>query len=372
MRINNNISAMNTLRTLGSSEKGLARSIGRLSSGLRINRAADDAAGLGIANKMRADLRSMRQASRNAEQATAVLQVAEGGAQTISQVVERMKELATQAASDNTDSSGRARIDLEYQQLKAEITRVVDTTKFQNSVLLDGTLNNAVDTNVANSTVLAAASHVQTVTISGVAADTYTITNNADSTFTISDSAGTLTQTVDLTGVTGQSTVSFSAFGISLQTTTAFDASVATDLDGDVVVTGGGNTEFLVSSSGDYAGQDLVAVSSLDLQITTLGIAGDLQSKVNAQTELVSIDAAIGTISDVFASIGAAQNRIDYAMANTDAAVENISAAESTIRDVNMAEEVTMMTKFQVLQQAGTAMLAQANQVPQSVLSLLR
>jgi flagellin len=372
MRINTNVSALNTLGQLNKSGKAFAKSVGRLSSGFRINHASDDAAGLGIANKMRADLRSMRQASRNAEQAGSLLQVAEGGAQTISQIVDRMKELATQAASDNVDTDGRGRIQSEFSKLQDEITRIVDTTQFQGSKLLDGSLGNEVDTDLGNSTVLAAASHVQSASISGVSAGTYTITNNADSTFTIANADSSLTQTVDLTGLTGQHTVDFSAFGISLQTTAAFDASVATDLDGDVVVTGG-NTSFLVSSSGQYDGQDTVDVTSMDLSLSTLGIDGDsLGTKTGAQTALTNLDSAIGHISDVFGSIGAAQNRIDYAQQNTDAAVENVSAAESVIRDVDMAAEVTEMTKYQILQQAGTAMLAQANQAPQNVLTLLR
>ena len=129
MRINTNVSAMNTLRQLNISSRGFARSVGRLSSGFRINRAADDAAGLGIANKIRADVRSMRQASRNAEQANAVLQVAEGAASTVSQIVDRMKELATQAASDNVDSNGRGRIKSEWDALSTEIGKIAATTK---------------------------------------------------------------------------------------------------------------------------------------------------------------------------------------------------------------------------------------------------
>src|SRR5690606_19929352 len=143
MRINTNVASLNSQRILGQTGVALSRNIGRLSSGFRINRAADDAAGLGIANQLRADLRAMRQASRNAEQASSLLQVAEGATQTIQTIVERMKELAVQAASDNV--SDRTSIQAEFLQLQNEIQRIVDTTKFQNSKLLDGSFGNEVD-----------------------------------------------------------------------------------------------------------------------------------------------------------------------------------------------------------------------------------
>ncbi|MFO7260959.1 MAG: flagellin, partial [bacterium] len=139
MRINTNVASLNSNRVLQLTNTAVARTLGRLSSGYRINRSADDAAGLGIANKLRADLRSLRQAARNAEQANAMLQIAEGAAQSIQSIVERMKELATQAASANTDDNGRAKIQDEFGKLIEEIDRIVATTKFQDTALLDGT-----------------------------------------------------------------------------------------------------------------------------------------------------------------------------------------------------------------------------------------
>ena len=365
MRINTNVSALNTLRTLGTTGKEFAKSIGRLSSGFRINRAADDAAGLGIANQMRADLRSMRQASRNAEQASSVLQIAEGAAQIISGITDRMKELATQAASDNTDASGRARINTEFTELKNEITRIVNTTKFQGSPLLDGTMGNTAAWDGGTP------SDVGSVSISGTKTGDYTLTQTGKD---VTISNGGKTQT--LSGLdAGAQTLSFDLFGIDIEVESGFDvtATFETFKDPKVVKVTGGNSSFLVSSSGDYAGQDAVTLSSLNLSLDTLGVSGAaVDSKANALTALDQIDTAIRKISDVFATIGAAQNRIEYAQQNTNAAVENISAAESVIRDVDMAAEVTQMTKFQILQQAGTAMLAQANQAPQGVLALLR
>lgn len=275
MRINTNIAALNSNRILQGTNTAVSRTLGRLSSGYRINRAADDAAGLGIANRLRADIRALRQASRNAEQAVATLQIAEGATQSIQSIVERMKELATQAASDNTDADGRTRIDAEFQALIEEIDRIVDTTKFQGQALLDGSF-------------------------------------------------------------TG---------------------------------------EFMVSSSGDYAGADLVTLTAVDLSTLTATItanASDLTTTANARTVLTDVDTALGEVAAALGDIGAAQNRMEHAFNNVNIAIENYAAAESTIRDADFAAEMTELTRTQILQQAGIAMLAQANAAPQAILGLLR
>jgi len=275
VRINTNVAAMNTLRQLAQTDQAVTRSIGRLSSGFRINRAADDAAGLAIANQLRADLGAMRQATRNAEQANSLLQVAEGGANGIQRILVRMKELASQASSDNVDDTGRARIDIEYQELIAEIDRIADSTEFSGTALLDGT-------------------------------------------------AGTL--------------------------------------------------DFIVGASSTIANDTIsITGAGLDLTATTLGVdAGDVGTKATAQAELLLIDAAITDVSDVFAEVGAKQNRIDIALTQVRITVENTAAAESVIRDADMAAEFTELTKNQILAQAGMSVLAQANASSQSVLSLLQ
>ncbi|MEQ9569002.1 MAG: hypothetical protein RLN75_02335, partial [Longimicrobiales bacterium] len=241
MRINTNVASINAQRSLGMSNTSVSRSLGRLSSGYRINRAADDAAGLGIANKLRADLRALKQASRNAEQSNALLQVAEGGAQQIQGILERMKELATQSVSDNVDSNGRARIETEFQELLSEIGRIASSTKYQGSALLDGSFGAQVDSNVANSTVLAGGTEITGATISGVAAGTYTFTRDntagAES-ITLANSGSTLTQTVSLVGFTAGGSITFDAFGVTLQTSNAFDETAAGDGAGNLVVSG--------------------------------------------------------------------------------------------------------------------------------------
>lgn len=365
MRINTNVSAINSQRMLNKSTSALSRSVARLSSGFRINRAADDAAGLGIANSLRGTIRGLEQASRNAEQANSLLQVAEGGAMQVESILERMKQLATQSASDNVNDTDRTLIQAEFTELQSEISRIVDTTKFLGNTLLNGSLGNQIDS--ANSTLAGGSA-----TISGTQADTYTVTHDAaNETLTVADSGGTLSQTIDVTGASGINTYNFSAFNLNIETDGSFASGVST-VNGDVVVAGG-DTSFLVSVSGDPAGQDAVSFGSLDLQLATLGIDADsLGTKAQAVTAIGNIDSAIGVVSTSFGTIGAAQNRIEFAAANTDVALENFQAAESVIRDADMAAEVSELTKNQILQQAGTAMLAQANALPQSVLSLLQ
>ncbi len=371
MRINTNVSALNTQRILSQTNTAVARSIGRLSSGYRINRAADDAAGLGIANKMRADLRGLRQAARNAEQANSVLQIAEGATQTISGILDRMKELAVQAASDNTSDEGRAKIQAEFEKLQDEITRIVSTTKFQGRNLIDGSFGNVLDE--ANSNLLSVAGvSANSIVLNGAAAGTYTLTATATG-VTLEDANGnsqTIAGTVD--GAQGEQTWKFEQFGITVTTTNLDNGD-----GGDIVVTGG-TVSFMVSVSGEEgtgggAGMDDVSITALDLTLATLGIDGDsLDTKANAQAAIANIDAAISHVSDMFGQIGAAQNRIDFALQNVRTTIENVAAAESTIRDADMAAEMAEFTRNQILQQAGMAMLAQANAAPQLVLQLLR
>jgi flagellin len=378
MRVNTNVSALNTQRVLGQTGMKLSRSIGRLSSGFRINRAADDAAGLGIANKLRADVRSLSQAARNAEQATSLLQVAEGAVQTVSSIVDRMKELATQAASDNVDDAGRGRIKAEWDQLSTEIQKIVDTTKFQGKALLNGTFGNFVDSVANGSTAMGGGTGMYAASLSGTAAGTYSFTQAADGELTVSN--GTVTQTV--TGLAaGKQSVVFDQFGITLQLDTNFDeTNAAGTLAGNdiVVAAGSGGGSFLVRSSGAYSSDDLISLTTLDLSTgaSGLNISGIAFTGTGTgaewQAALTTLDGAFDVVSSVFGEIGAAQNRIDYATANVRTSIENIAAAESTIRDADMAAEMTEFTKYQILQQAGVAMLAQANAAPQLVLSLLQ
>jgi len=274
MRINTNVSALSAARNLTNTQNAVAASTQKLSSGFRITRAADDAAGLGTANVLRSDIRAYNQATRNAEQADSVYSIAEGAASSVQSMLERMKELATQAASDTVDSNGRGRINDEFTQLASEIDRTVSGTKFQGGALLDGT---------------------------------YSAT-------------------------------------------------------------------FLVGASGDYTGNDTLAVdgSKMDLSTTTLGVGSStVDTLTSAQSALTALDTAIGKVNSALGYIGASQSRMENAVSNLKTTVQNYSAAESTIRDVDMADEMVNFSKNNILAQAGTAILAQANQAGQGILKLL-
>ena len=384
MRINTNISALNAYRNLTETNKSVGSSMEKLSSGFRINRAADDAAGLGIANRLRADTRALSQAAKNAEQANSVLQIAEGGASTIQKMLERMKELATQAGSDSVDTAGRARIQAEFTELQAEITRTVDTTKFQGGHLLktvaasagSAAVNASGDVSaVASATGVDSASISNTATASGdfrVYGDgtdlvleqdvggVWTERGRAGNSGTISYQGISIVGEADVSGapVVG-SAVTFSVTAY----TPAVPASEAS----------GGTRSFLVGSSEQYDGADTLDISGFDLTLATLGIDGDsLATLDGARTALDNIDDAMASVATTLGNIGAAQNRIEYAVSNLKTSIQNFTAAESAIRDVDMAEEMTKFSKNSILAQAGTAMLAQANQSAQGVLQLLR
>lgn len=369
--INTNSAAMNTQRVLAGHSRNFAQSVGRLSSGFRINRAGDDAAGLGIANRLGADVRGLRQAARNAEQGISMLQVAEGGAQQVQSILERMKELASQSASANSGS--RTVLNQEFTALRSEIGRIVDATAFQGNKLLNGSFGNSFD--AANSTIDAnAAVQISTLDTNGAAAGTFTIAKVDATTLSITD--GTTTENVTVAS-TGVQTVSFAQFGVSFETGVGFDISGNNNsfsANNSLVVAQGTGGSFLVSSSGAYTTTDLVSVGQIDLGTGATGLniaSNDLTTQANAQTALTALDTAIDTVSSSLADIGTAMNRIDFARTNAEVTIENYAAAEGVIRDADIAAETTNFAKLGIQQQAATAMLAQANAAPQLLLSLL-
>ncbi|MGQ0766229.1 MAG: flagellin N-terminal helical domain-containing protein [Gemmatimonadota bacterium] len=363
MRINTNISALRAHGNLTRVNEDISRSMAKLSSGFRISRAADDAAGLGIANVLRADIRALNQAVRNSEQAGSVLNIAEGASSSIQKMLERMKELAAQAASDSVDSAGRSRITNEFQALRAEIDRTVATVKFQGNALLNGSFGATID---SASTALATTTGVYDLRLTGAGTGAYTLSSGG-SVVTLTN--GSVSQTLGVTAATKQ-TLNFTALGLTVDTTSAVGAAT---LAGTVTV-GAGSGTFLVSASGQYSGNDKISISGtqLNLSSTALTISTDPTTLANAQTALAQIDVAITNANVAIGVIGGLQSRIEVATENARTTAQNFQAAESTIRDLDMASEMTMFTKAQILQQAGTAMLAQANANGQSVLTLLR
>lgn len=373
LRIQNNIAALNAHRNLTTADTGLSKSLERLSSGYRINKAADDAAGLSISQGMRADIASYKVASRNTSEANSLLQVAEGALDQIGNMLTRLKELATQASSANAGTD-LDKINAEATKLIAEIDRIAESTEYAGTKLVDGSFGVAVGT-----ATLEASAAGGMAGISGMkASEHYTIndTTVAGGMATISITTGEVTEIVTTSVVTGDDTknVTFGALGLTLTINSGLAAS--DDMVGKITAASSGNASFQVGL--DANGTSRIDISLGDSRQEALGktsgsvaiSAVDLSSAANAQTALTTINNAINDVSKLRGDIGAAQNQLSYASANLATVVENMTAAESVIRDVDMAAEMTTFTKNQILLQAGTAMLAQANMAPQAVLSL--
>ncbi|SHK39174.1 flagellin [Anaerobranca californiensis DSM 14826] len=268
MRINNNIMAMNAHRSLAMNNAAGARSMEKLSSGLRINRAGDDAAGLSISEKMRAQIRGLRQASRNAQDGISLIQTAEGALNESHAILQRMRELAVQAANDTNVEADREALQEELDQLIKELDRIAENTEFNTQKLLNGNFEGKI--------------HI-----------------------------------------------------------------------------GANEGQSLEISIGN--------MTAIGLEVNDL----EIKNQESADKAISTIDDAIETLSKERSQLGAWQNRLEHTIKNLDNAAENLQAAESRIRDVDMAHEMMNFTKQNILQQAATAMLAQANMAPQSVLQLL-
>ena len=276
MRINTNVGALNSWRQLGMTDKSMGSSLEKLSSGFRINRAADDAAGLAISEKMKAQINGLNQAVRNAQDGISMIQTAEGGLIEVHDMLQRMRTLATQAANGTYDADDNKKINEEFNQLITEIQEVSKRTKFNGKALIDGT--------------------------------------NATSAINLQVGAG----------------------------------------------------------SGDVMEITIEDMSALGLKFgKTSGSAFVATATVTSANIITTLDNAIESVSKTRSKLGAYQNRLDHTINNLGVAAENLSAANSRIRDVDMASEMMNFTRNQILIQAGTAMLAQANARPQSVLQLL-
>ena len=493
--INTNISSINAQNNLSKSQGEIATSLQRLSTGLRINSAKDDAAGLAISERMTTQIRGLNQAARNANDGISLAQVAEGALGQAGDLLQRMRELAIQSANSTNSSSDRAALQAEVDQLKQEINRVASTTEFNGLKLLDGNFTaqtfqvgananqtiavtiagtsgddlasysvreaNATASQGSGATTAAAATTVatntiaaQTLTISGpagsttagvlvgataetiagtvnsleastgvtaTAVSTATLTGIAAGSVSINLGSGGSAQTVSATVTTGDMTslvteinkvagttgitAKLSADKASLTLTQAsgkdiqitdYNNSSATktmtvtgaDAQG-IVLTGGGNDSATVSgvvnfkSQGSFtvassitaaAGSILVGAAAGAVSASTAAKLDtvDVSTAANSQTAIDIIDASLASINGYRADLGAVQSRFEATISNLAATSENLSAARSRIRDADFAAETANLTRAQILQQAGTAMLAQANALPQNVLSLLQ
>lgn len=370
MRINNNIMAMNTHRQYGINNDNMAKATEKLSSGYRINSAGDDAAGLAISEKMRAQIRGLNMASKNSEDAISLVQTAEGALTETQAILQRMRELAVQSASDtNEDTVDRVALQAEYAQLTSEIDDIAEDTKFNDMALLDGSFNTGVE--VTGGTVATTAGVASVAISQSTAASTYTFADDGAD-LTITDTAGNSVTLVGGSPAAGASTINVEQFGITIQLGSSYDPASA-DLDGATIIVAAGAGAAAQIQTGANQGQTMdIAIADMSSGASGLNVAGSsVGNRANAQQAITTVNSAINKVSAERAKLGAMQNRLDHKINNLDTSSENLSAAESRIRDVDMAAEMTQYTQTSILVQAATSMLAQANSAPQSVLKLL-
>ncbi|MDO0821823.1 flagellin [Desulfosporosinus nitroreducens] len=467
MIINHNMASLNTYRQLSTNTTNTAKSLEKLSSGLRINRAGDDAAGLAISEKMRGQIRGLDQAGRNAQDGISLIQTAEGSLNETHSILQRMRELAVQSSNDTATDADRTEMQKEVTQLKSEIDRISTDTEFNTKKLLNGSVGNTANISGTN------ALDLQPVKVASadLAADTYTVTTSdvaalgADvktNTTGLADTDFAMTAVADITGLelgnytlkvtdaaggkfdfalqdkNGVNVVSVSGIDISLgdavltnasgdlftisstaaavqagemtfnlnatyatasdfaitnsAATTTYDSAAGLKITNSSFEAGGlqfnmtvdtalaaaGATDIVTSNSAltMHIGANQSQTMKVDINkidTTSLGINGiDINTQAGAETAITSINNAIESVSSERSKLGAFQNRLEHTINNLGTSSENLTAAESRIRDVDMAKEMMQFQKNNILAQAATAMLAQANQQPQGVLQLLR
>jgi flagellin len=447
MRINHNIAALNTYRQLSSASTAQSKSMEKLSSGLRINRAGDDAAGLAISEKMRGQIRGLDQASRNSQDGISMIQTAEGALNETHDILQRMRELAVQSSNDSNTSDDRAEIQKEINQLTSEVTRIGNNTEFNTKKLINGDMTGAGSGAIQESQTLtlgapdftAATAHSDVVLEIG--GETYTLKfdqaanagtapvvnsgtkeitvgiadsvaqigtdvagalnllagadpNNSLNQFNITSTAGTVTLTAKSTGTfagaAGQESISLTSGLLAERLAEVSDGANGTGGQANLQIGANASQQMTVSisdmralanlkisgttSSGTHgvvSGASFTATSLTDNSGST-EYALDVSDATKATNAITVIDNAIKTVSQERSKLGAYQNRLEHTINNLNTSSENLTAAESRVRDVDMAKEMMNQTKNSILSQAAQAMLAQSNQVPQGVLQLLR
>ncbi|HBO4144624.1 TPA: flagellin [Pseudomonas aeruginosa] len=385
LTVNTNIASLNTQRNLNNSSASLNTSLQRLSTGSRINSAKDDAAGLQIANRLTSQVNGLNVATKNANDGISLAQTAEGALQQSTNILQRMRDLSLQSANGSNSDSERTALNGEVKQLQKELDRISNTTTFGGRKLLDGSFG------VASFQVGSAANEIISVGIDEMSAE------SLNGTYFKADggavTAATASGTVDIAiGITGGSAVNVKVDMKGNETAEQAAAKIAAAVNDANVGIGAfsdGYTISYVSKAGkDGSGAITSAVSGVVIADTgSTGVAPsatafaktndtvakiDISTAKGAQSAVLVIDEAIKQIDAQRADLGAVQNRFDNTINNLKNIGENVSAARGRIEDTDFAAETANLTKNQVLQQAGTAILAQANQLPQSVLSLLR
>ncbi len=394
LMISTNVMAINAQHLLAANSAKYSKALERLSSGLRINRAADDAAGLAVSEKLKAQIRGTEQASRNAQDAINMIQTGEGALNEVDDMMQRMRELGVQAANGTLSQSDLGQINQELQQLGNEVNAVAGRTQFNGQNLLNGSLvtslKNTSTTQVGTQlNATGGNASVVSVDVSKAAANTtFNLTSASAGTLTLTNATTNVSQTLTLSAISANSTgtLSFSSLGVSIQVSTdgggKTAAGLATDLAGKNVITNTGNNsaQFQVGAN---AGNTLnVAFKQIDLSGTTGdagldGLATALQNfntsqtAANASALITAVDGALNSVNTQRANLGAFQNRLEHNINSLAVADTNLSASQSQIANADVAQETTNMVSAQILVQAGESVLSQANQAPQGALSLL-
>ncbi len=389
MVVQHNLQAMNANRMLGVTTSAQSKSSEKLSSGYRINRAADDAAGLTISEKMRKQIRGLDQASTNAQDGVSAVQTAEGALTEVHSMLQRMNELAVQSANGTNSESDRQAIQDEIDQLTTEIDRVAETTKFNEIYLLKGDSRGTTDV-YFNTSKYAIADSVDLYDADGTQLDADTLkTTLANGGKVYTDNAAT---TLAKKGTDYEyATKFYNAAGkeISAEDAITGGAEVYADKNGNVKLSDDGtdligngyarqdsvnaNLVFNLHVGADSELSNKISVEIAEMSSTGLGVTElSVDTEDDATAAIDTISAAIQKVSSQRSSLGAVQNRLEHTISNLDNVVENTTAAESRIRDTDMAEEMVEYSKNNILAQAGQSMLAQANQSTQGVLSLLQ
>lgn len=388
LNIVSNFAANVAHRNLARTDMDVTSSLTKLSSGTRVVSAKDDAASLAIGSRLRAEVEALKQANVNTGQATSMLQVADGAMATVSDVLVRMKSLATQAASDQLGTTERAILNSEFIALRAEIDRIANDTEFNGVKLTQGGISGSSTTDF---TVL---DGVESISANGIAAGAASATSYTAATNIFSATFGGVTYTgaIDPTALVGGVAGAFALASnttvvlsngsatengtITLQLNTAFTSATDDSGSADMTLAGtAGTTVTFKVGSGTVAAEDDLSFTIDSTTTTALGVSASLISGVdstNANAAITAVAGAIDTLNQSRATIGASQNRLQFASSNLASSIENAEAARSTLMDLDIASEITTFTSKQVLLQAGVAMLAQANQLPANLLRLLQ
>lgn len=401
MRIQHNISALNAYRQLDTNNNAVAKNLEKLSSGYRINRAGDDAAGLAISEKMRGQIRGLDQATSNAQDGISLIQTAEGGLNETHSILQRMRELAVQSSNGTyQDDVDRENLNKEMTSLKSEIDRIASSTNFNKISLLDGsTTATYKGTGLMGTTGVTAMSTASTATVAfaeddavtkGISvafadttgAATVTFGTKTDSnTYTAEDINKAIQSAADAILKSGSSTAAQkTSANIAKNTTISLSGSItlaandtATTMSATTQASTGNDGTLMFQIGANGSDDQQVRLGINDMSSIGIGVSDvSVSTQPDATAAIDTIDNAINTVSGTRADLGALQNRLEHTVNNLGTTSENLTSAESRIRDVDMAKEMTQMTKNNILTQAAQSMLAQANTQPEGVLKLLQ